>query len=250
MTRLSGAALRRPTPDAPAGSRDRILDAAEHLVAERGYTAASISLISKASGLPASSIYWHFGSKEGLLAAVVERAAGRWLPTQSRWLSFVGDLPEFLRATGQAVSEHPDFVRLLMMLMLDRREGIPAARETMRRVWRDVEERMRHVLADHFRLGDIEPGIELAERLARFIMAFIDGALVDSQIDPEGTPISDLFTDLAVALPAIVAAHTRRSKHGPKGPFEKNDRPNYHRDPRERSEAQPRAHRGRRRQRT
>src|SRR6266496_2327682 len=60
--------------ESQGGSQDRILDAAERLVAERGYTAASISLISKASGLPASSIYWHFGSKEGLLAAVVERA--------------------------------------------------------------------------------------------------------------------------------------------------------------------------------
>ena len=48
---------------------------------------------------------------------------------------------------------------------------------------------------------------ELAERLARFTMAFVDGALIDSQIDPEGTTIPDLFADLAVALQAIVAAH-------------------------------------------
>jgi AcrR family transcriptional regulator len=208
----------RITPDADGeastGSRDRILDAAERLVGERGYTAASISLISKASGLPASSIYWHFGSKEGLLAAVVERGARRWLPAQSRWLSDGGDLPAFLRETGRAVSEHPDFVRLLMMLMLDRRDGVTAARDAMRAVWRDVEGRMRHVLADHFDLRSSETDLELAERLARFIMACIDGALVDSQIDPEGTPIPDLFADLGVALESIVAAH-RHPSEGP-----------------------------------
>jgi AcrR family transcriptional regulator len=211
----------RITPDADgetsSGSRDRILDAAEGLVGERGYTAASISLISKASGLPASSIYWHFGSKEGLLAAVVERGARRWLPAQSRWLSNTSDLPAFLRATGRAVSEHPDFVRLLMMLMLDRRDGVTAARDAMRAVWRDVEGRMRHVLADHFDLRSSESDLELAERLARFTMACIDGALVDSQIDPEGTPIPDLFANLRVALESIVAAHGRRSRsEGPR----------------------------------
>ncbi len=210
MTRLDRAAPRHSTPEARAGSRDRILDAAEHLVGERGYTAASISLISKASGLPASSIYWHFGSKEGLLAAVVERGARRWLPAQSRWHSSGGDLPTFLRGIGRAVAEHPDFVRVLMMPMLDRRDGMPAARQAMRAVWRDVEGRMRRILATHFGLGSSRRDTELAERLARFVMAFVDGALVDSQIDPEGTEIPDLFSDLAAALQAIVAVHKER----------------------------------------
>ena len=211
---MTEAAVRDAEAETQGGSRERILDAAERLVAERGYTAASISLISKASGLPASSIYWHFGSKEGLLAAVVERGARRWLPAQSRWFTFGGNLPEFLRATGQAVAEHPDFVRLLMMLMLDRRDGVLPTREAIRAVWRDVESRMRYVLANHFGLGSSDGDDELAERLARFIMAFIDGALVDSQIDPEGTPIPDLFADLAVALQAIVAARQRVAERG------------------------------------
>jgi len=200
--------LDRQPPDHTT-SRERILDAAERLVGERGYTAASISLISKASGLPASSIYWHFGSKEGLLAAVVERGAQRWLPAQSRWLSS-GDLPAFLRGIGRAVAEHPDFVRVLMMLMLDRRDGVPAARQAVRAVWRDVEGRMRRILASHFALGSSRPDVQLAERLARFTMAFVDGALIDSQIDPDDTPISGLFADLAVALRAIVAADQER----------------------------------------
>ena len=76
---------------------------------------------------------------------------------------------------------------------------------------------MRHVLADHFGLRSTERDVVLAERLARFIMAFIDGALVDSQIDPEGTPIPDLFADLGVALEAIVAAHRSPSEHGQPG---------------------------------
>jgi hypothetical protein len=50
---------------------------------------------------------------------------------------------------------------------------------------------------------------ELAERPARFTMAFV-GALIDSQVHPEGAPIPVPFADLAVAQEAIVAAHKER----------------------------------------
>ena len=59
-------------------SRELILDATERLMGTRGYAATSISDICKACGLPASSIYWHFGSKDGVLAAVMERGATRF----------------------------------------------------------------------------------------------------------------------------------------------------------------------------
>jgi AcrR family transcriptional regulator len=203
-------AVRGVEPEAVGGSRERILDAAERLVGERGYTAASISLIAAASGLPSSSIYWHFGSKENLLAAVVERGAQRWLRAQARWSSFHGDLSAFLRATGQAAAQHPDFLRVLVMLMLDGREGNPQARQAMRTVWRGVEARLERILAEHFGLGTGKRDVEFAAHLARFTLAFIDGAFLDSQIDPEGTPIPNLFADLAVALEALVAAHKER----------------------------------------
>src|SRR5436190_1998682 len=48
-------------------SREVILEAAARLMAANGFDGASISSISKESGLPASSIYWHFTSKEGVL---------------------------------------------------------------------------------------------------------------------------------------------------------------------------------------
>jgi len=191
---------------ATGSSRERILDAAERLVAERGYTAASISLISKKSGLPASSIYWHFGSKEELLAAVAERGSERWVASRASWASFGGDLFAFLQATGQSVAQHPDFLRLLMMLILDGKDGAPRARQALRAEWSRVEKRLEHILADYFRLGAGPENAALTTRLARFTLAFVDGAFVDSQIDPDGTRIPDLFADLAVALTAIVRA--------------------------------------------
>src|ERR1700752_5209766 len=64
-------------------SRERILDAASEIAAERGYEGTSIALVSAKCGLPASSIYWHFKNKDDLIAAVIERSFGTWL---SAWL--------------------------------------------------------------------------------------------------------------------------------------------------------------------
>src|SRR4051812_15936614 len=60
-------------------SRREILDAASELLARQGYAGTSISQLSKACGLPVSSIYWHFNSKEGVLAAVVEENVVQFL---------------------------------------------------------------------------------------------------------------------------------------------------------------------------
>ncbi len=60
-------------------SRNRILDAATEIAAERGYEGTSIGAVSAKCGLPASSIYWHFKDKDDLIAAVIERSFTNWL---------------------------------------------------------------------------------------------------------------------------------------------------------------------------
>jgi AcrR family transcriptional regulator len=52
-----------------------ILDAAERLMLERGYIAASISAIAGEAGVAVQTIYNSVGSKADLLAAVLERGA-------------------------------------------------------------------------------------------------------------------------------------------------------------------------------
>ena len=65
-------------------SRDAILDAAAKIAGERGYDDTSIKLVSDLSGLPTSSIYWHFASKDDLLAAVIDRSFKAGRPPSTR----------------------------------------------------------------------------------------------------------------------------------------------------------------------
>jgi AcrR family transcriptional regulator len=112
-------------------SRERILDAATEIAAERGYEGTSIALVSAKCGLPASSIYWHFKNKDDLIAAVIERSFGDWLKA---WQVPDEGAPRdrlvgLAMQIAKALLDSPDFIRLGLMLALERRPVEPRARE-------------------------------------------------------------------------------------------------------------------------
>jgi TetR/AcrR family acrAB operon transcriptional repressor len=68
----------RRTYEVGVESRRRILDAAEQLIAERGFEKTSILEISKRSGVSRGSIPWHFTNKDGILLAIIDRVTSRF----------------------------------------------------------------------------------------------------------------------------------------------------------------------------
>src|SRR5215831_12726504 len=100
-------------------SRERVLDAAERIMATRGFDAATLARVVEESGIPMSSVYHYFGSKDRILLAVMERGADR----------FFADLPDLTRRPGRpaqhlarvvsavigTLERHPDFLRLLIV---------------------------------------------------------------------------------------------------------------------------------------
>jgi TetR/AcrR family acrAB operon transcriptional repressor len=59
-------------------TRQRLVASATELFARKGYREASVQQIADAAGISRGSIFWHFGSKEGLLWAVAEELFARW----------------------------------------------------------------------------------------------------------------------------------------------------------------------------
>jgi len=59
--------------DSGPGTKERLLDAAERLFAERGIAATSLRAVIAAAGVNLAAVHYHFGSKEALVAAVVGR---------------------------------------------------------------------------------------------------------------------------------------------------------------------------------
>src|SRR6478672_6999500 len=94
-------------------SREAVLDAAEQVMAERGFEAATVASLVEEAGVPASSIYHYFGSKEGVLLAVMERGAERFheaLPGPSeRRGSQSEHLRGLLAPVVERLESRPDF---------------------------------------------------------------------------------------------------------------------------------------------
>jgi AcrR family transcriptional regulator len=66
-------------PDAAPPPTDRILDAAERLFYARGVQAVGVDEVVTAAGVATKTLYAHFGSKDGLVAAYLRRRDRRWL---------------------------------------------------------------------------------------------------------------------------------------------------------------------------
>ena len=59
-------------------ARDRILNTATHLFCDEGFAATGVDRIVKESGAAKSTLYANFGSKEGLIEAVLDREGAAW----------------------------------------------------------------------------------------------------------------------------------------------------------------------------
>jgi len=59
-----------------AETRERLLDAAERIFAERGFEGASMRAVTQAAGASVSAANYHFGSKDSLLRATLLRRVG------------------------------------------------------------------------------------------------------------------------------------------------------------------------------
>jgi AcrR family transcriptional regulator len=103
--------LEAPTGRGSASSavRLRLLEAAETCLLRDGYSALSTRAVAEAASTPLSQIHYHFGSKQGLVLALLEhqnqkllrrQAAtfGRDAPLSDRWLQACDHLEEDLRS--------------------------------------------------------------------------------------------------------------------------------------------------------
>ena len=73
-------------------TRLRILDAARDLLVERGYGGTSTRAVAERADTQLSLVHYHFGGKQQLLAAVIERQNEQLLERQQRLYAGPGPL--------------------------------------------------------------------------------------------------------------------------------------------------------------
>jgi AcrR family transcriptional regulator len=185
-------------------SRELVLDAAERVMAEEGFEAATLGRVVEQAGIPMSSVYHYYGSKDGVLLAVMERGAERFFADLPDWNRRIGrpaqHLTTMLSTVARTLERHPNFLRLLIVFAVQPpthgRDEIAVVVARVRRLGLD---NLREQIATAF--GD-NPNSPVTIQLARIALAAIDGAFVASQAEG-ATKLEQLLEPLVPALVAV-----------------------------------------------
>jgi len=177
-------------------SRERILEAASAVFAEKGFAGAGVDQLAARSGIAKTALYYHFGSKEGLLAAVAERAASAWIEGISNAALQAGDDPaarldRALAGMRALLEEKPQILRLLQILALELAEEKPEIRATLQAILARARAALVAGLNDAL-------GVELprADEVAGVVLALLDGMALGLQVDPRSISLDDAFAEL------------------------------------------------------
>src|SRR5215467_7747685 len=83
-------------------TKTKVMEAALHLFAERGYAAASVRDIAALAGVTKPVVYYHFGSKAGLYQALLDqcldislealKAAAQGATVREKLVRFIGTM--------------------------------------------------------------------------------------------------------------------------------------------------------------
>ena len=184
-------------------SRELVLDAAERVMATEGFEAATIARVVDEAGVPLSSVYHYYGSKDGVLLAVMQRGAERFHADLTDYDHRSGTAIEHLRLVIfdaiDALERHPNFLRLLIAFVV---QPPQAGEGEVSDVVRDVRlmalKRLRRQIAFAF---DDDARSRVVDRVARLALAAIDGAFVAASADRSIT-LAQILEPLPDALVA------------------------------------------------
>jgi AcrR family transcriptional regulator len=188
---------RETSPATP--TKSKILDAAERLFAEHGFDTPSLRHITSEAGVNLAAVHYHFGSKEALLFAVLERRIGpinqRRFELLEQLLAASSDSPSveqildtFVRPAAEVITGEgrQHFPRIMARLFT---ESSPRGQQLMPRLFGDV------LLRFHAALARALPQLSERELLWRMMFAtavMAQGLVGRKRLEAFGYPAEEL----------------------------------------------------------
>ncbi len=160
-------------------TRDLLLAAAGDLLGQEGYAATSTRAVADRAGMRLSLVHYHFGSKRGLLLAVLEDLTERLLDRQRAMFSDERSFAEQWRTACDYLREdiHSGYVRILWELW-----AAGLADPELAECWRATQRSWRELIEARLERLQAEDGVELPMRpraLAALIGSLFEGAEVE-----------------------------------------------------------------------
>ncbi len=182
-------------------TRLRILDAARQMLVEHGAGGTSTRSVAEEAGVPLSLVHYHFGGKQGLLVAVLERENSELLERQRALYAAPGPLAEKWRTACDFLDEdiNSGFVRVLWELW-----AAGLADEELKAGWREALGGWRDLLVSVFEEWGrpLSADLPLSPRATATLVAdLFNGIEVEllAGVTPEDAPhreVLDAFGDM------------------------------------------------------
>jgi AcrR family transcriptional regulator len=137
-------------------TQERILEGAARVFAEQGYARATTKALAAAAGVNEVTLFRHFGSKQGLFAAVTERYAG---PAVSADLEtkLTGDYYQDLVLVGTGLLRMLLERKEVMRLLLCEAAHFPEVQEVMVRNPRQIRLMLARYFTQQIERGRVRP---------------------------------------------------------------------------------------------
>lgn len=160
-------------------NKEHILHTALALFAEQGYDRTPTSQIAREAGVSEGLIFRHYGSKDGLLAAIIQEGLAQIAKTMQSYDAEMAPAEAIARHIEQSfaqVRQHETFWRLVQKVRFQ-----PAVKQLAAAQIEQVNHFVLEQLSAHFqKAGAAYPGEE-----ARMLFALIDGITIHYLESPD-----------------------------------------------------------------
>lgn len=204
-------------------TREKILEKAIGLFAHQGFVSTSTQDIAKAVGMTPGVLYWHFKSKEDLLAAVLDHL----LTVLFEDITHVGakidwsDPSETLAVLVERVSKiaegHQDYMLLIGVVSAEATDTNPRIEEAVRAAYRRLASLMESLLVRGQARGyGHQPPMEDLECAAQIFMGLFMGGVLHQRLFRKEFPLARALPVLRRMLFASAFPGAASSKSAPK----------------------------------
>lgn len=198
------AAQLKERPALEGTTRERLLQAAIEMFAERGYAATGVDALCRRAGVAKTGLYWEFHNKVGLLNAVIDRVITEWIE-ELRDAATVGDprmrLDRALAALRRGIQERPELFRVILVVLAERTQVDDEAREALSRFFDGARAALIQGIQDATvaELPEGELGV-----VSELILGMVEGLFIQMQVHGEGRDFDRFFDGMRNAILLLV----------------------------------------------
>jgi AcrR family transcriptional regulator len=192
-------------------TKELILEAARQSLRERGYSSTSIRAVAERAGVQLSLVHYHFGSKQAMLVAVLERENEKLLERQKALFAGSEPLSAKWRAACRFLEDDLEsgYVRILWELW-----AAGLADEQLAARWRDATAGWRRLMAGVVEEWSREVGLELpipATAVATLVANLFQGLEVEilAGVSEDEAPHLEVLEAVAQLIERIEADASR-----------------------------------------